>query len=106
MLLTSLTLNHSIADWNTKRVLHWIGAILYAAGLVASLLLFLLFKAKAYKRFLFFTVLIVCTVLGVLVQLATVGRNGYMEIVPIAILELTLLILNYTPLVKPRAEDA
>lgn len=54
MLLTSLTLDHSIADWNTKRVLHWIGAILYAAGLVASL----------------------------------------------------LLILNYTPLVKPRAEDA
>ncbi len=95
MLLTAATLNHSIADWNPKRVLHWIGAIGFAAGFAAAFILFFILNVRANKHFWFFIALLGSTAAGVLVQLLTVGRNGYMEIVPVALMELTLLALNF-----------
>ncbi len=107
MLLTAATLNHSIADWNPKRVLHWIGAVSYAVFLGASFLLFYFIKMRTYRRFRLFIALTSAVLIGVAVQLATVSRNGYMEIVPLALMELTLLLLNFTPLVPPeQAEQA
>ena len=105
MLLTAATLNHSIADWNPKRVLHWIGAICYAVGLSSAFLFFFIIKVRRYKRFWLFIALTAAIVIGVAVQLATVGRNGYMEIVPLALMELTLLALNFTPLVPPERTE-
>ncbi len=94
MILTAATLNHSIQDWNPKRVAHWTGAICFAAGITIAFLFFFIIKAREYKRFLLFIALLVSMAVGVLVQLLTVGRNGYMEIIPVALLELTLLVVN------------
>ena len=104
LILTAATLNHSVLDWNPKRVLHWIGAVCYAVGILAAFLFFFFKKVRACKRFLPFLALVVCIIAGVVLQMLTVGRNGYMEIVPIALLELTLLILVYTPAIPPSAE--
>lgn len=97
MILTAATLNHSIQDWNPKRVAHWTGAICFAAGITIAFLFFFIKKAREYKRFLLFIALLGSTAVGVLVQLLTVGRNGYMEIIPVALLELTLLVVNTVP---------
>ncbi len=104
MLLTAATLNHSIADWNPKRVAHWIGAILYAAFLLAA---FIVVSAVSVKRWPRIWLLLGGTIavgLAVLVRLLAFGRNGYMEIIPIALMELALGLLNYTNLFFAPAE--
>ncbi len=106
MILTAATLNHSIQNWNPKRVAHWIGAICYGAGLAVAFLFFFLGKAREYKRFIPFLALIVCTLAGIGIQMLTVGRNGYMEILPMALLELILLVLNFTPLAPVHTKTA
>ncbi|MBR5411066.1 MAG: hypothetical protein IK104_10395 [Clostridia bacterium] len=106
MVLTAATLNHSIADWNPKRVFHWIGAICYAAGLTAAFLLFYLKNLKKNKYILWLLLVTFVCAVGVLVRLLVFGRNGYMEIIPLAVLELELFVLNFTPLGRPGASEA
>lgn len=106
MILTAATLNHSIETINPKRVLHWTGAILYAAFLLAAFLLFFLRNVRRNKRFLPFLILTAATVVGMLVWLLIIGRNGYMEMIPIALYQVVLFVLNFTPLVKPVREEA
>ncbi|MCR5782463.1 MAG: hypothetical protein K6G90_06960 [Clostridia bacterium] len=100
MILTAATLNHSIQDWNPKRVAHWTGAICFAAGFAVAFIFFFIGKVREFSRFRFFIVLLGSAAAGVLVQLLTVGRNGYMEIVPLALEELTLLVINTVPASK------
>ena len=104
MLLTAATLNHSIENWNPKRILHWIGAVLYAAGLAAAFLLFYLRQVRQNRRFLLFLGVSVALLSGVVVQLLVFDRNGYMEIIPIAAFEMELLLLNFTNAAVPSAK--
>ena len=97
LVLTSATLNHSIEDLNPKRVLHWVGAILYAGSLLAAIALFLLLKARRNRRFLPFLIFDVLIGVMVLVWLLCIGRSGYMEMIPIALLECMLAVMNFTP---------
>lgn len=105
MFLTAATLNHSIETINPKRVLHWIGAILYAAFLLAAFLIFFWIASRKDRRFLPFLAIAAATAVGMLVWLLVIGRNGYMEMIPLALYQILLFILNFTPLVKPRAEQ-
>ena len=66
MILTAATLNHSIQDWNPKRVAHWTGAICFAAGITIAFLFFFIRKAREYKWFLLFIALLGSTAVGVL----------------------------------------
>lgn len=104
MILTAATLNHSIENWNPKRILHWIGAMLYAAGLAAAFLLFYLRQVRQNRCFLLFFGVSVALLSGVVVQLLVFDRNGYMEIIPIAAFELELLLLNFTNVAVPSAK--
>lgn len=104
MLLTAATLNHSIADWNPKRVAHWIGAILYAACLLTAVLALYAACTKSNPGFWILLGFTVAVGVAVLVHLLAYGRNGYMEIIPIALLEAELFFINYTGLMKPRNE--
>lgn len=107
LLLTAATLRHSIQTINPKRVLHWIGAILYAGFLLAAFFLFFLRSVRQNKGFLPFLLLTAATIVGVPVWLLVFGRNGYMEMIPIALFQVFLFLLNFTPLVKPaRKEEA
>ena len=104
MLLTAATLHHSIQTLNPKRVLHWTGAILYAVFLGAAFLFFFFKNAKKDRRILALLLLSVLTLVGVVLQLFVFGRNGYMEIVPLAVFELELFLLNFTPFGRAKAE--
>ncbi len=96
MLLTAGTLNHSIESWNPKRIAHWIGAILYAVFLLAAFLAFYVLSVRRHPRLWFMLGASMAAGAAVLVQLLVFGRNGYMEILPIALLETELFVENYT----------
>lgn len=96
--LVALTLGHSIADWNPKRICHWVATGMYIAFTVAPLLLFFLVNLKKQK---YFGVLAGCVlfILGTFVFIfAVIGKSALMEMVPIALIEIFLFVLNFTPL--------
>lgn len=98
--LVALTLGHSIADWNPKRVLHWIATGLFIALCMASVVLFFIFNLKKYKGF---GILTGCTA-GILLTFAVifigVGKSALMEMIPLAMLQIMLFVVNFTPAVK------
>ncbi len=100
MIAVSLTLGHSIEDWNPKRILHWVATGVFVVLTVAPLLLFFLSGIKKRNNSLLFaiiTTLILMTFLGIFIF---VGKSGLMEILPIALIEIFLLVLNFTPVFK------
>ncbi|MBQ3087640.1 MAG: hypothetical protein IKM24_07355 [Clostridia bacterium] len=96
----ALTLGHSIEDWNPKRILHWVATGVFIVFLMASVVLFFIFNIKKHKAF---PALTVCTFLilatfGIL--FGVMGKSAIMEMVPIAMLQILLFVVNFTPLVK------
>lgn len=100
MALIALTLGHSIEDWNPKRIAHWVATGVFIALTVAPILLFFIQNRKAHKQF---TALALCTV-GILmtfvVIFAVVGKSSLMEMIPIALIEIFLFVVNFTSAVK------
>ncbi|MBR3768291.1 MAG: TMEM165/GDT1 family protein [Clostridia bacterium] len=98
--IIALTLGHSIEDWNPKRLAHWIATGLFIALTVAPILLFFIVNRKRYKSF---DILSLCTLLILstfIIIFAVVGKSALMEMVPIALVEVFLFIINFTPAVK------
>lgn len=100
MSMIALTLGHSIEDWNPKRIAHWVATGIFIALTVAPILLFFLVNIKKHKQFI---VLALCTV-GILmtfvVIFAVVGKSALMEMVPIALIEIFLYVVNFTKAIK------
>lgn len=100
MALVALTLGHSIEDWNPKRIAHWVATGAFIAFTVASVALFFIINRKKHPKF---NMLTVCTflILGTFVVIfATVGKSALMEMIPLALIELFLFAVNFTPWVK------
>ena len=98
--LVALTLGHSIADWNPKRVLHWIATGLFIALCMASVVLFFIFNRKKYKGFGILTGCTVAILLTFAVIFIGVGKSALMEMIPLAMMQVMLFVVNFTPLVK------
>lgn len=98
--LVALTLGHSIADWNPKRVLHWIATGLFIALCMAVVVLFFVFNLKKYKGFGILTGCTVAILLTFAVIFIGVGKSALMEMIPIALLQIMLFVVNFTPIVK------
>ena len=96
----ALTLGHSISDWNPKRVAHWIATGGYIVFLVASMLLYFLSNIRRQKLFAVLSACIVAILGLFLVLFAVIGKSGVMEIVPNALLQIMLFVVNFTPAVK------
>ena len=100
MALIALTLGHSIEDWNPKRIAHWVSTGVFIALTVAPILLLFIQNRNAHKQF---TALALCTV-GILmtfvVIFAVVGKSSLMEMIPIALIEIFLFVVNFTSAVK------
>lgn len=100
MALIALTLGHSIADWNPKRIAHWVATGVFIALTVAPILLFFIKNRKAHKQFI---TLALCTV-GILMTFVVifvfVGKSALMEMIPIALIEVFLFVVNFTKAVK------
>ena len=100
MCLVALTLGHSIEDWNPKRIAHWVATGFFIAATVASIALFFIINRKKHPKF---NMLAVCTflILGTFVVIfATVGKSALMEMIPLALIEIFLFAVNFTPWIK------
>lgn len=103
MCCIALTLGHSIADWNPKRILHWVATGAFIVLTFASIALFFIMNRKTKG----FGILIVCICVILLTFVfifAFVGKSALMEMVPFAMLQILLFIINFTKAV-PVTED-
>lgn len=104
MALVALTLGHSIEDWNPKRIAHWVATGAFIAFTVASIALFFILNRKKHPKF---DLLTVCTflILGTFVVIFVfAGKSALMEIIPLALIEIFLFAVNFTPWIKAKAE--
>ena len=99
----ALTLGHSIADWNPKRIAHWVATGLFIAFTLAPIVLFFIVNIKKQKHFGLFTAISFLILATFLVIFAVVGKSALMEMVPIAMMEVFLFVINFTPIVKEQA---
>lgn len=104
MAFVALTLGHSIDDWNPKRILHWVATGLFIIFTIASIALYFIANRKKHKGF---NILAVCVflILGTFfVIFGVVGKSALMEMIPLAMLEMFLFVVNFTPAVKAKSE--
>ncbi len=100
MCIVALTLGHSIADWNPKRLMHWIATGMFIAFCALSVALFFILNIKNRKDFILPTVCIAAILLTFVVIFVFVGKSAIMEMVPLAMLQVFMLIVNFTPWLK------
>ena len=106
MTLVAVTLGHSIEDWNPKRIAHWVATGAFIVFTIASVALFFIINRKKHPKF---NMLTACTflILGTCVVIfAVVGKSALMEMIPLALIEIFLFAVNFTPWVKVQKEEA
>ncbi|MGN0444576.1 MAG: hypothetical protein ACI4F5_08185 [Acutalibacteraceae bacterium] len=91
----ALTLDHSIADWNPKRVVHWVATGGYVAFLVASTALYAIKNIKKGKIFRYILFGVFGILILFLLWFIILGKSGMMETVPRALLEILLFTVNF-----------
>ncbi len=103
--LVALTLGHSIADWNPKRIAHWVATGLFIAFTVAPLLIPFLRYRKKYKPFTAFAICTVCILMTFVVIFVFVGKSALMEMIPIALIEIFLAVVNFTKIAESKTSE-
>ncbi|MCR5151077.1 MAG: hypothetical protein K6B52_07615 [Clostridiales bacterium] len=85
-------------DFSIPRcAVHWAGALIFAAGLAAPLVLFLLNKARREKGRFIWACVVFCLILAVMIiLLITVGKSAIIENIPMLATYILLFILNFT----------
>ena len=96
----ALTLGHSIEDWNPKRILHWVATGVFIVFLLASGVLFFIFNIKKQPQFKVLTVCMFVIFATFAVIFAVVGKSALMEMIPVAMYEILLFVVNFTPAIK------
>lgn len=91
----ALTLGHDIDSWNPKRLAHWIATGMFIAFTMAPIALFFIVCRKRYKHFNLFTVCTFLILATFIVIFAVVGKSGLMEMVPLAMMEAFLFVVNF-----------
>lgn len=105
VICVALTLGHPVDSWNAKRIIHWIATGLYIAFTIAPIALFFIINIKKFKRF---GILTVCTFLILatfLLLFGLMGKSAIMEMVPLALFEILLFVVNFTPVGKPERKQ-
>lgn len=100
MCCIALTLGHSIEDWNPKRLAHWIATGFFIVFTLAPIALFFILNIKKYKSFKALTVCTFLILSTFIILFAVVGKSAIMEMVPLALMQIFLFIVNFTPLIK------
>ncbi|MBO7319120.1 MAG: hypothetical protein J6V06_03775, partial [Clostridia bacterium] len=97
---------HSIEDWNPKRIAHWVATGMFIVFLLGSLALYFLVNLKKHKSF---GILFIC-MLGIFASFLFIfifiGKSALMEMIPVALLEIFLFIINFTSLAPSESEVA
>ena len=98
--VVALTLGHSIEDWNPKRIAHWIATGIFIAFTVASIALYFIINRKKNGSFRLLTLCVFGILATFLVIFIAVGKSALMEMIPLAMIEVFLFTVNFTPAVK------
>ncbi len=107
MTLIALTLGHSIEDWNPKRIAHWVATGVFIALTVAPLLIPFIRYRKEKKGFPVFALCTVGILMTFVVIFVVVGKSALMEMIPIALIEIFLFVINFTlPIKKELSEQS
>ena len=97
----ALTLGHSIEDWNPKRILHWVATGIFIVFLLASGVLFFIFNIRKQPHFGILTGCMFFIFATFVVIFIVVGKSALMEMIPVAMYEILLFVVNFTPAIKP-----
>ena len=106
MCVVALTLGHSIADWNPKRLLHWIATGMFIAFCALSVILFFIINIKNRKDFVLPTICMAIIFLTFVAIFVFVGKSALMEMIPLAMLQLFLFAVNFTPWLTPKKSES
>lgn len=98
--VVALTLGHSIENWNPKRIAHWVATGVFIVFTLAPIVLFFITNIKKHKQFKVLTVIAFMILATFIVIFAVVGKSALMEMVPIAMMEVFLFVINFTSVVK------
>ncbi len=98
--VVALTLGHSIEDWNPKRIAHWVATGIFIAFTMLSITLYFIINRKKQKSFGMLTAGMFVILATFLVIFVGVGKSALMEMIPIAMLQVYLFIINFTSLIK------
>lgn len=106
MAMVALTLGHSIDTWNPKRIAHWVATGFFIVCTIASMALYFIINRKKHKSF---GMLAVCVfgILGTFAFIfAVIGKSGLMEMIPLAMIEIFLFAVNFTPWIKTQEKES
>lgn len=98
--VVALTLGHSIEDWNPKRIAHWVATGIFIVFTLAPIVLFFIRNRKKHPQFNKLTLCAFMILATFLVIFAVVGKSSLMEMIPIALMQIFLFVINFTPVVK------
>lgn len=98
--LIALTLGHSIEDWNPKRILHWVATGVFIIFILAAGVLFFIINIKKQKHFVALTVSMFAIFATFLIIFIGIGKSALMEMIPVALYEILLFVVNFTPAFK------
>ena len=101
IICVALTLGHPIDSWNPKRILHWVATGFYIVFTIAPIALFFIINIRKFRKFVFFTICTFLILAVFLLLFGIMGKSAIMEMVPLALFEILLVIVNFTPLGKP-----
>ncbi len=104
MALVALTLGHSIEDWNPKRIAHWVATGAFIAFTIASIALYFIINRKKHKSFGVLTFCVFGILATFLVIFVVVGKSALMEMIPLAMIEIFLFVVNFTSAVKTQSK--
>lgn len=105
MCAVALTLGHSIADWNFKRVMHWIATGCFIAFTFAAIALFFIINIKKHKKFNLLTACTFLILASFVFIFVFVGKSALMEIIPLALIEIFVFAVNFTPWIKTEQNE-
>lgn len=98
--VVALTLGHSIEDWNPKRIAHWVATGIFIVFTLLPIVLFFIRNRKKHPQFKTLTVCAFMILATFLVIFIGVGKSALMEMIPIALMQIFLFVINFTPVVK------
>ncbi len=96
----ALTLDHSTDSWNPKRIAHWVATGCFVVFIIAAIALFFLININKYKRFGILTACSFGILATFLFMFLVIGKSGLMEMIPLAMMEIFLFVVNFTPVGK------
>ena len=105
IICVALTLGHPIDSWNPKRILHWVATGLYIVFTIAPIALFFLINIRKFRKFVLFTICTFLILAVFLLLFGIMGKSAIMEMVPLALFEILLFVVNFTPLGKPEPKN-